>query len=526
MPDLSGQDIGRYHIIEQLGEGGMATVYKAFDTRLERDVAIKVIRKDAFSANMHATIFKRFEREAKALARLSHPNIVKIYDYGEYDGSPYLVMEYIPGGTLKSKMGEPFKVGDAVRLLLPIANALEYAHEHDIIHRDVKPANILLSEKNQPVLSDFGIAKMLEGEEGATLTGTGVGIGTPEYMAPEQCLGETVDKRTDIYALGIVFYELVAGRKPFMANTPMAVVHKQISDPLPRPAQFAPGLPDGVEKVIFKALAKVPDERYISMAEFSAALERLSSSVSSQSQVQPNPFASANEPPQTLRKDAIYDRSLPVVEQTLPPQKKQDRSNRNLLIGLAGGVGIILVGGVLLALLAGGIWLSGKITGSKPTITRTVSIVSTSTPIPIATMTQAPTLPPTTTVTAAPTETSIVEVTTVPSTASPGAAVFKVTTADLTVNPPLYIGSCATHVKFTFKGTITTNGAGTVVYHFVRSDGAQGPVYSLVFTSGSSQTVTTDWSLGHSYTGEEQISIDSPNQTTSKEAFFTLTCAP
>ncbi|MGB9724679.1 MAG: serine/threonine-protein kinase, partial [Chloroflexia bacterium] len=242
-----GQSVGRYHIVEQLGEGGMATVYKAYDTRLEREVALKVIRRGAFPPEQLERILRRFEREAKALARLTHPNIVGLIDYGEYEGSPYLVMEYLPGGTLKklleARAGRPLPWEEAVRLLLPIARALHFAHRQGFIHRDVKPSNILITESGEPMLSDFGIAKLLETEE-TTLTGTGVGVGTPEYMAPEQGLGRKVDARADVYALGVVLYELVTGRKPYTADTPMAVVFKHLSDPLPRPRAYVPELPE------------------------------------------------------------------------------------------------------------------------------------------------------------------------------------------------------------------------------------------------------------------------------------------
>ena len=189
MADLVGQDIGRYHVVEQLGQGGMAMVYKAYDTRLERDVAIKVIRTGAVSPDMLPELLKRFEREAKSLAKMKHRDIVNIYDYGEHEGAPYLVMEYLQGGTLKELTGRPIPYYDAARLLLPIARALDYAHKRGVLHRDVKPANILITEDGDPLLSDFGIAKMLESGQETQLTGTGVGIGTPEYMAPEQWTG-------------------------------------------------------------------------------------------------------------------------------------------------------------------------------------------------------------------------------------------------------------------------------------------------------------------------------------------------
>jgi serine/threonine-protein kinase len=220
-------------------------------------------------------ILARFEREAKSLARLSHPNIVKVHDFGEYEGAPFLVMEYLSGGTLKSRLGEAIPWAEAARGLLPVARGLAYAHARGIIHRDVKPANILISEEAEPLLSDFGIAKLLENEEGRTLTGSGVGIGTPEYMAPEQAIGQAVDARVDIYSLGIVLYEMITGRKPYTADTPMAVVLKQISDPLPRPSSFVADLPEAVEHVLIKALAKHPEDRYETMGAFCKALEAL-----------------------------------------------------------------------------------------------------------------------------------------------------------------------------------------------------------------------------------------------------------
>jgi len=272
MTNLIGQSLGRYHILEKLGEGGMATVYKAYDTRLERNVAVKVILPQR---RFSEKFLKRFEREAKALAGLSHPNIVKVLDYGEHEGLPYLVMEYLPGGTLKQKLGQPLDWKEAARLLIPIARALEYAHQQKIIHRDVKPANILLTHSGEPMLSDFGIAKILESEETVDLTASGLGIGTPEYMAPEQGLGQAVDHRADIYALGTVYYEMVTGRKPYRADTPMAVLLKKATEPLPRPRQFASNLPQAVENVLLKALARDPQNRYQDCAAFSATLEDL-----------------------------------------------------------------------------------------------------------------------------------------------------------------------------------------------------------------------------------------------------------
>ena len=274
MTDLSGQYLGRYYLKEQLGEGGMAVVYKAYDTRLERDVAVKIIRSGAFPTDALTEVLKRFEREAKALAKFSHPNIVKVHDYGEYEGSPYLVMEYLSGGTLKKLLGELIPWRDAVRLILPVARSVSYAHHRGVLHRDIKPANILITESGEPMLSDFGIAKMFEGEQTTALTGSGMAIGTPEYMAPEQWTG-TTSPGSDLYSLGVVLYEMVAGRKPYVADTPAAILIKQATEPLPSPRKFANDLPEALELVLVKALAKEPNDRYQDVTAFVTALENL-----------------------------------------------------------------------------------------------------------------------------------------------------------------------------------------------------------------------------------------------------------
>jgi len=337
MPDLSGQNIGRYHIIERLGEGGMATVYKAFDTRLERTVAIKFIRKEEVGQSRLALMLKRFEREARALAQLTHPNIVAVIDYGEYEDAPYLVMEYIQSGTLKARTGKPMPYQDAARLLAPIADALRYAHQHNTIHRDVKPANILIDESGHPMLSDFGIAKILGVDETTSLTGTNVGIGTPEYMAPEQWNNKVVPQ-TDMYSLGVVFYELVTGRKPYTADTPAAIAIKQATEPLKRPREFVANLPNEVEAVIFKALARDPLDRYADMAAFATALEKLSRGAAIGSAPQKEPIPEKRAYPPSV---------LPAVDKDstteTPPEKIPVRAASNPWRWVALGLGGLVI---------------------------------------------------------------------------------------------------------------------------------------------------------------------------------------
>ncbi len=296
MSYLIGKSLGRYHILEQLGEGGMATVYKAYDTRLETDVAVKVIRTENILPSVLERTLKRFEREAKSLARLTHPNIVKVTDYGEFEGKPYLVMPYLPGGTLKERIKQgPIPWQEAVRLILPIAQALEYAHEQNIIHRDVKPSNILLTSKVQPMLTDFGVAKIFDLEVTSDLTGTGMGVGTPEYMAPEQWQGQ-VSAQTDVYALGVVLYEMVTGRRPYTADTPAAILLKQATEPLPRPSQYAHDLPVQGERLLLKALARSLEDRYQGMGALAAALEALPMNVSSTGRETPRENIPAQPP--------------------------------------------------------------------------------------------------------------------------------------------------------------------------------------------------------------------------------------
>lgn len=349
MNNLIGKSLGRYHIIEQLGEGGMASVFKAYDTSLERFVAVKVIRIDK---GQDEAFLHRFQREAKALARLEHPYILKVLDYGEQEGLPFLVMPFIPGGTLKEKMGMPIPASRAAAVLAPIARALEYAHRQNIIHRDVKPANILIGPSGAPLLSDFGIAKMLGQEEGATqLTSTGVGIGTPDYMAPEQWMGQA-DPRTDVYSLGVVFYEMVTGRRPYTADTPAAVLLKHVQDPLPQPRAFAPGLPVAAEQALYKALAKKPEDRYQEAGAFAAALEMLTATTA---QPAPVTTAAATVLEVEIPPEARGPARLPVGESPAAPEtasaalKSQPRRRLSGAVIGAGAAGAALVACLALA---------------------------------------------------------------------------------------------------------------------------------------------------------------------------------
>ncbi len=272
MNKVFGKKLGQYTLLEQLGEGGMATVYNALDSRVERNVAIKVILP---SKRTSSIFLQQFEREAKALANLTHTNIVKVLNYGVQDGQPYLVMEYVPGGTLKDAMNQKIPWQTAAAILAPIARALDYVHRQQIVHRDVKPSNILLHEDFRPMLSDFGILKLLEGKEEKVDSAIAAGIGTPEYMSPEQGMGKEVDFRADIYSLGLVFYEMITGQKPYTADSPMAVVIKHVTDALPLPTKIDNAIPKFVERAILRAVQKNPKHRYISMGHFADVLEMI-----------------------------------------------------------------------------------------------------------------------------------------------------------------------------------------------------------------------------------------------------------
>jgi serine/threonine protein kinase len=269
MSDIFGKKLGQYMLLEQLGEGGMAKVYNALDERIEKNVAIKVILPNKRSSQV---FLQQFDLEAKSLAKLTHTNIVKVLNYGTDDGQPYLVMEFVPGGTLKESVIGRLPWQKAAEILAPIARALDYVHNSKIVHQDIKPSNILVDEEFRPMLSDFGVVKLLEAKEGEN-DAIGVGVGTPDYMSPEQGMGKNVDFRTDIYSLGVVFYELMTGEKPFIADTPMAVVIKHVTDEFPLPRKIDQKIPQFVENAIMRAVQKDPDDRYTSMGQFADVLE-------------------------------------------------------------------------------------------------------------------------------------------------------------------------------------------------------------------------------------------------------------
>lgn len=263
--------IGNYELRGILGRGGMATVYRAYSPTLRRDVALKVLTAPEDKLDL---LRERFRREAQTIGRLQHPHILSLVDSGEEHGIPYLVMELIEGGALSSRLGQPLPPREALTIAQQIGRALDYAHAQGVIHRDVKPANIFLRPSaggTYAVLADFGIARVL-GDLGPRLTQTGVGVGTPEYTAPEQALGAAIDGRSDLYSLAVVLYEMLTGKPPYQGGT-MDVINAHVQGQLPDPRERNPALPPAVSAVLVQALARDPNGRYRTGAALIAALE-------------------------------------------------------------------------------------------------------------------------------------------------------------------------------------------------------------------------------------------------------------
>jgi serine/threonine-protein kinase len=287
--DLIGATLGNCVIEDLLGQGGMARVYRGRQEHLDRDVAIKVLP-PYYAAD--PAFIERFKLEARAMAMLSHPHIVTVHDAGEDNGQLYIIMEYISGGTLKQRMAAAMPLKDVTRVVHEVASALSYAHSMGIVHRDVKPVNVLMDGSGRAVLSDFGIAKVLE--TSAALTHAGAGVGTPEYMSPEQCRGAPVDARADIYALGVMLYEMLTGRTPFQADNYTALAHSHIYEPVPPPSRLNPRISPAVQSVILKALEKDPADRFQKATELAGALE---AAVSAQTPVAPAAGRPSSSPP-------------------------------------------------------------------------------------------------------------------------------------------------------------------------------------------------------------------------------------
>lgn len=387
MDELNGKRIGPYALADKIGEGGMAVVYKGYQESLNRYVAIKVLRGELARDQEFVT---RFRREALAVAGLSHPNILHVYDAGQSNGMYYMVMDYADGGSLKDQVQRgPLEIERAVSIAIQLADALDYAHQQGLVHRDVKPSNVLLTKDGRPLLTDFGIAKALY--ESTHLTRTGTSIGTPEYMSPEQLQGQAVDGRTDIYALGVVLFEMLAGWSPFQAPTPMATLYKQLNEPVPPLRQVNITIPEWLEAVVNKALAKQPGARFQRASEMADALRQRQATLP------------AAAPPPARRKTP---RPMPpsTIPQAATPQPVAKRRSSAVPILLGAILGLVLIlGGIGAYLLLGG---SPNGTATPTSATVVVAVNSpepTDTLEPTAAPTDTPLLLPTDAPTDAPT---------------------------------------------------------------------------------------------------------------------------
>ena len=270
MPFAVGENIGPYRIVEQLGQGGMATVYKAYHAALDRYVALKVLH-PAFHEDQ--TFAGRFQREARVVAKLEHPSIVPVYDYAEHEKRPYLVMKYIEGETLKARLSRgALNAAEITQVVDAVGSALAYAHRQGILHRDIKPSNVLIGNDGQMYLADFGLARIAQAGE-STLSSDSI-MGTPQYISPEQARGDKdLDSGTDIYSFGVMMYEMVVGQVPFSADTPFSIIHDHIYTPLPMPRSINPKVPENVERVLLKSLAKERVDRYAEVPQMTQAFK-------------------------------------------------------------------------------------------------------------------------------------------------------------------------------------------------------------------------------------------------------------
>jgi serine/threonine protein kinase len=267
----TGENVGPYRIVEQLGQGGMATVYKAYHAALDRYVAVKALH-PAFGED--PSFLVRFQREARLVAKLEHPNIVPVYDYAEHENRPYLVMKFIEGDTLKARLNQGPLTSDEINKVVDAVGAgLGYAHKQGVLHRDIKPSNVLLAKDGQIYLADFGLARIAQSGE-STLSSDMI-MGTPQYISPEQAMGKKdLDEGTDIYSFGVMLYEMVVGQVPFNADTPFSIIHDHIYSPLPMPRSINPKVPETVERVLLKGLAKERADRYATVGDFVKAFKQ------------------------------------------------------------------------------------------------------------------------------------------------------------------------------------------------------------------------------------------------------------
>ncbi len=417
--DLVGKVLGTCTLERLIGRGGMGAVYLAQQVRPMRHVAVKVLLPNMMmDSELSRAFLARFQREANLIAQLEHVNIMPIYEYGEQDGIAYLVMPYLTGGSLRDVLAHhgALSLHETMTYLDQAASALDYAHAQGIIHRDLKPANFLLHADGRLVLADFGIARMMQhgGTDASTLTGTGMLVGTPDYMAPEMAHGEQIDQRADIYELGILLFQMLTGHVPFTGSTPLIIAVKHIQEPLPSLSQMNSAIPPAVNVVVQKATAKRREDRYMSARElahdFRAAITTPYSSSSTQARTipvvsPPSSQASAQEqivlpgssqryntpptqfaiftteaPPAPAQsragisspEKAVLPDSLPVTPQIRPSVPQRRKSHRGSIFFVSLLILALLIGAIFIGLKFGGV-LTPQGTIQTPTPTPTAA---------------------------------------------------------------------------------------------------------------------------------------------------------
>ena len=428
MSDLTGQWLGQYQILARVSKGSTSTIYKAYQPKLDRFVAVKVLSPHVVDEE---GFLDRFTQEARAVAQLDHPNIVPVYDFDQAGDMAYIVMKYVESGTLGSMMtGAPLELGLTVDIVTQVGLALGYAHRRGVIHRDVKPSNILIGEGRWALLTDFGLVKILGG--GPHLTRSGIGMGTPDYMSPEQAQGMPGDGRGDLYSLGVTLYEMVTGRPPFQADSLMGVIVKHITElPLP-PRQLNPNLPEALASAILTALAKDPADRFQTAEAMVAAVVRGAGPVAERETVPHVDLAaiSVMRSAEAVSPLPVATRKVRALTNSVAQWRKRSRGvvvkARGRLVG-PGGLSRrqqVVVGGVILAMLVLAA-LFGRLTVGRPVdeaavpslATPTSSLPTTTampvTPIPTS---SPPPVPPSTTPTPVPSSSALPPV---PLTATP-----------------------------------------------------------------------------------------------------------
>jgi serine/threonine-protein kinase len=344
--------IGKYEILSILGKGAMGIVYKALDPDIDRQVAIKTIRFDLDSEETdNEEIMQRFIREAQAAGKLTHPNIITIFDVGREKDLTYIVMQFIEGPSLQRLIahGEKFSIPEVTKLMEQVCSGLDFAHQHGIVHRDIKPGNILLDKNRKPYICDFGVARV----DTSTLTQSGTAVGTPSYMSPEQVMGKKVDKRSDIFSVGCILYEFLTGRRPFEAESITTVIYKIINEEPPSLNEVKKGLPAGFEKVIGKALSKDPNDRYQNCNQLADDLRNIDKLSDKTIAV-------------TVTKEAPIPEEEEKEEEVAEEEKKKGR------LGLILGVTIP----AFLIIVAGGTYFFNEQTGKLPFVTEVVQKIS------------------------------------------------------------------------------------------------------------------------------------------------------